>query len=157
MSQLKIGDKAPDFCLIDADKNNVCLSDLLGKWIILYFYPKDNTPGCTLEAINFTKEIAWFSDQNALVLGVSPDSNKSHCNFRDKHNLKITLLSDPEHEVLETYGVWVLKKMMGHEYFGVERSTFLIDLNGKIVHIWKKVKVPNHIKEIKEKFISIRG
>jgi len=157
MNKLKPGDSAPSFCLFDSDKNRVCLSDLKGKWVVLYFYPKDNTSGCTLEAIDFTKEMNWFSEQNAIILGISPDSPESHCNFRDKHDLKVTLLSDPEHKVLESYGVWVLKKMYGREYFGVERSTFLIDLNGKIAHIWRKVKVPNHISEVKEKLISLTG
>ena len=156
MSDVKTGKMAPDFCLPDSDEKKICLNDLKGKWVVLYFYPKDNTSGCTLEAIDFTKEIKTFQDLNTMIFGISPDSPQSHCNFRDKHELKVTLLSDPDHTVLETYGVWVLKKMYGREYFGVERSTFLIDPDGKIAHIWRKVKVPGHILEVKEKLILLK-
>lgn len=150
MTNLETGQSAVAFCLPDADENRVCLDDFKGKWIVLYFYPKDNTSGCTLEAIDFTQAMQAFSDLGAVVLGVSPDSPKSHCNFRDKHDLKVTLLSDDEHEVMEKYGVWVLKKMYGREYYGVERSTFLIDPEGKLAHAWRKVKVPGHIDTVLE-------
>jgi peroxiredoxin Q/BCP len=155
MTPLKEGDAALPFCLPDADENRVCLDDFLGKWIVLYFYPKDNTSGCTLEAIDFTKSIEDFGKLNALVIGISPDSPKSHCNFRDKHDLKVKLLSDEKHETLEKYGVWVKKKMYGKEYDGVERSTFLIDPNGKVVTIWRKVKVPGHIEFVLEQLKRI--
>ena len=155
MSLLKEGDAAPLFCLPDADENQVCLKDLQGQWIVLYFYPKDNTSGCTLEAIDFTKSIDAFSKLNAQVIGISPDSSKSHCNFRDKHNLKVKLISDEEHESLEKYGVWVKKSMYGREYFGVERSTFLINPNGIVAVAWRKVKVPGHIESVLEKLKSI--
>lgn len=148
MAELTVGQKAPEFCLPDSDENQVCLKDFQGRWIVMYFYPKDNTSGCTLEAINFTKSITEFEKLNTIVLGVSPDSAKSHCNFRDKHDLKVTLLSDSEHEVLEKYGVWSLKKMYGREYYGVVRSTYLINPSGHIFKIWKNVKVPTHVEDI---------
>ncbi len=154
---LEEGKKAPDFCLPDSDENKICLKDCLGKWIVLYFYPKDNTSGCTLEAINFTRQLSVIQSLNADILGVSPDSIKSHCNFRDKHDLKIRLLSDPEHSVLEKYGVWVLKKMYGREYFGVERSTFLIDPEGNLQKIWRKVKVKEHVENVVSELNSLQS
>ncbi len=148
MAELKAGDLAPEFCLPDADEKEVCLKDFRGKWVVLYFYPKDNTSGCTREAIDFTEHLEEIEKLGAVVLGVSPDSTKSHVKFREKHNLKVTLLSDPEHKVLEMYGVWQLKKMYGREYYGVVRSTFLIDPDGKIAHIWRKVKVKGHVDDV---------
>ena len=148
-NELNVGDNAPDFCLPDQNENTVCLKDFKGKWVVLYFYPKDNTTGCTREAIDFTEHLHEFEKLNAVVLGVSPDSVKSHQNFVKKHNLKVTLLSDPEHKVLQAYGVWQLKKMYGREYYGVVRSTFIIDPDGKIAHIWRKVKVKGHVEEVK--------
>jgi peroxiredoxin Q/BCP len=142
------GQIAPDFCLPDSDGTPVCLKELKDKWAVLYFYPKDNTSGCTLEAIHFSTHIAAFQKLNAVVLGVSPDSTKSHCNFRDKHDLKVTFLSDPAHEVLQKYGVWVTKKMYGREYMGVERSTFLIDPAGRIAEVWRAVKVQGHVEDV---------
>jgi len=147
---LETGQQAPAFCLPDSNGQSVCLKKLRGKWIVLYFYPKDNTSGCTLEAITFSEQIAQFESLNAVILGVSPDSQKSHCNFRDKHDLKVTLLSDSEKNVLQQYGVWVKKSMYGREYMGVERSTFLIDPDGKIAEVWKKVKVKGHIEAVLE-------
>ena len=146
----KQGKPAPEFCLPDSEGQSICLKDLKGKWVVLYFYPKDNTSGCTLEAITFTEQIAQFESLNAIVLGVSPDSQQSHCNFRDKHDLKVRLLSDPGKEVLKRYGVWVKKSMYGREYMGVERSTFLIDPNGEIRQVWRKVKVKGHIGAVLE-------
>ena len=130
--KLKAGDRAVDFCLPDADENEVCLKHFSGRWIVLYFYPKDNTPGCTMEAISFSKQMEAFGEKEAVILGLSPDAPQSHCRFRDKHDLRITLLSDVNHRVLEAYGVWVQKKMYGRSYFGVERSTFLIDAEGRV-------------------------
>jgi peroxiredoxin Q/BCP len=124
---------------------------------VLYFYPKDNTSGCTLEAIDFTKSIDAFEKLNGVVVGVSPDSPKSHCNFRDKHNLKVKLLSDESHDVLNQYGVWVKKSMYGKDYFGVERSTFLINPDGKVVFVWRKVKVPGHIEAVLDKIKSVQA
>jgi len=154
MDEPKAGQKAPEFCLPDSDENKVCLSQFRGQWVVLYFYPKDNTSGCTLEAVDFTRASGDFRKYNAAILGISPDSAKSHCRFRDKHDLKITLLSDTEHDVLEKYGVWSLKKMYGREYFGVIRSTFLIDPEGMIKNIWRKVKVSGHVEAVLEQLKS---
>ncbi len=153
--KLKVGDKAPLFCLPNQDEEDVCLEDFKGKWIVLYFYPKDNTSGCTKEAIGFTEKKKEFEALNAIILGVSPDSPKSHRNFIQKKELTITLLSDQEHKVLETYGAWQLKKMYGREYMGVVRSTFLIDPEGKIAHIWPKVKVTGHVEDVLSKLKEV--
>ncbi len=148
---VKEGEKAPDFCLPDQNDKEVCLKDYRGKWVVLYFYPKDNTSGCTKEAIGFTEMKKEFEKMGAIILGVSPDSTKSHRNFIEKKDLKITLLSDPEHKVLEAYGAWQLKKMYGREYYGVVRSTFLISPEGKIAFVWPKVKVAGHVENVLEK------
>jgi thioredoxin-dependent peroxiredoxin len=150
VKELQKGDKALMFCLPDQNGREVCLEDYKGKWVVLYFYPKDNTSGCTMEAKDFSGAIHEFEKLDAVILGVSPDSTKSHQSFCSKYNLKITLLSDPEHNVLEKYGVWQLKKMYGREYYGVVRSTFLINPEGKIEQIWRKVKVEGHAEEVKE-------
>ena len=142
------GKKAPEFCLNNAEGENICLSQFQGTWVVLYFYPKDNTSGCTLEAVDFTRHKKDFDSLEAEVMGISPDSEKSHCNFRDKNNLTITLLSDPEHKIIETYGAWVLKKMYGREYYGVQRSTYIIDPQGNVVQAWEKVKVSGHVEEV---------
>ena len=149
--KLKIGDIAPSFCLLDQDENKVCLEDFKGKWVVLYFYPKDNTSGCTKEATEFTEKKEEFEKLGAIILGVSPDSPKSHRNFREKKKLTITLLSDQEHKILEIYGAWQLKKMYGREYMGVVRSTYLIDPTGKIAYIWPKVKVKGHVDNVLKK------
>src|SRR4030042_2215535 len=156
MQNLKVGQKAVDFCLPDVNEKEICLKDYQGKWLVLYFYPKDNTSGCTLEAINFSKALRKLEKWNALVVGISPDSPQSHCNFRDNHDLTITLLSDMNHHVLEAYGVWSLKRMYGKEYYGVERSTFLIDPEGTIAFIWRKVKVKGHLEEELEKLQELQ-
>ena len=130
------------------------MKDLKDKWIVLYFYPKDNTSGCTLEAKDFTCALEEFEKLNAIVIGVSPDSIESHQKFIAKQSLNLTLLSDPDHDVLEKYGVWQLKKMYGREYYGVVRSTFLIDPEGKIEHIWPKVKVKGHVDDVKNVLIE---
>lgn len=148
---LKIGDKASEFALLDQNENEVSLKDFKGKWVVLYFYPKDSTPGCTREAIGFTEHLKNYQNLDAVILGVSPDSAKSHCNFIEKEGLKITLLCDPEHETLEDYGAWGLKKNYGKEYLGVIRSTFLIDPKGNIAAIWSNVKVDGHVEAVKEK------
>ena len=157
METLKIGQAAPAFSLEDDQGNRRSLSDFLGKWVVLYFYPKDNTSGCTLEANDFTSEIAWFHAQGAEVVGVSPDSVKSHCNFRDKHGLKVVLLSDPDKQALEAYGVWVKKSMYGREYMGVRRATALIDPQGVLVHAWPEVKVKGHVAEVKAKLSALKN
>ena len=153
---LEVGQKAPDFCLPNQDEVEICLRDLSGKWIVLYFYPKDNTPGCTTEACDFTASLPDFEGLDAVILGVSPDSPKRHRNFIEKKNLKITLLSDEEKKVCELYGVWQLKKMCGKEYMGVVRSTFLISPDGKIAHIWNKVRVKGHVEAVKEKLEELK-
>lgn len=157
MAVLKIGFKAPDFCLPDSFGKNFCLKDFLGKWVVLYFYPKDNTPGCTIQAIDFTKELKEFEKLNAVVFGISPDSMKSHCGFIESQNLKVSLLSDELKIVLKKYGAWGKKTMYGKEYFGVIRSTFLIKPDGKIAFIWQKVKVEGHISKVMEKLVENCG
>ena len=157
MTELKIGDKAPDFCLPDAEKGQVCLKDHRGKWVVLYFYPKDNTKGCTMEALEFTAAEDDFNARGAVVIGVSPDSPESHTKFIEKHDLGITLLSDTEKEILTGYGVWRKKKMYGREYMGVVRCTFLIDPEGKIVYIWPKVRVAGHADAVMEKLVELQG
>jgi len=149
--------KAPEFCLPNQDETEICLRDLAGKWVVLYFYPKDNTPGCTTEACDFTNELEEFEELDAVILGVSPDSPKKHRNFIEKKNLKITLLSDENKEVLKAYGAWGLKKMYGREYEGVIRSTFIISPDGEIVAEWKKVKVKGHVEKVKEKLKELQS
>ena len=157
MTELKIGDPAPGFCLPDAEKGQVCLKDHRGKWVVLYFYPKDNTKGCTMEALEFTAAEDEFNAKGAVVLGVSPDSPESHVKFKEKNDLSITLLSDTEKEILTGYGVWQKKKMYGREYMGVVRSTYLIDPEGKIAYIWPKVKVAGHADAVMEKLGELQG
>ncbi|NIN01503.1 MAG: thioredoxin-dependent thiol peroxidase [candidate division Zixibacteria bacterium] len=154
---VETGDKAPRFCLPDKDNKKVCLEDFEGKWLVMYFYPKDNTSGCTMEATYFTRALEDFKKLNALILGVSPDSIESHSKFADKHQLKITLLSDTEHKVLEAYGEWQKKSMYGKEFWGVVRSSFLIDPDGKIRSIWRKVKVVGHVEEVRSRLVELRG
>ncbi len=155
--ELKIGDKAPEFCLPDQDGREVCLKDFRGKCVVLYFYPKDNTSGCTREAIDFTEHIDEFHRLNCEVIGVSKDSVRSHRNFADKHGLKVILLSDPEHRVIEQYGAWKLKKRYGREYYGTQRSTFLIDPEGIIRHIWPNVRVKGHVEDVLNKLRELTG
>ncbi len=154
---IEIGQKAPDFCLPNQDETEICLRDLKGKWVVLYFYPKDNTPGCTTEALDFTERLEDFEKLDAVVLGVSPDSPKKHRNFIEKKNLKITLLSDENKEVLEKYGVWQLKKMCGREYMGVVRTTYLIDPQGNVAYRWDKVRVKGHAQKVEEKLKELEG
>ncbi len=147
---IEIGEKAVEFCLPNQDEVEICLRDLKGKWIVLYFYPKDNTPGCATEACDFTENLSYFEELNAVVFGISPDSPKKHRNFIAKKNLKITLLSDEDKKVLNEYGVWQLKKMYGREYMGVVRTTYLIDPDGNVAKRWDKVKVKGHVEQVKE-------
>ncbi len=144
----QVGQPAPNFVAENKDGNSVSLQDKLGRWIVLYFYPKDNTPGCTTEAKDFTKYADKFEELGADIIGVSPDSAKSHSKFIDKYNLSIELLTDPEHQIIEAYGAWRLKKFMGKEYMGVVRSTFLISPNGKIARVWDKVRVKAHVEKV---------
>ncbi len=152
-----MGDEAPGFCLPDQKGEEICLESFRGRWVILYFYPKNNTKDCTLEAIDFTMNKERIEGMGASVLGVSPDSVKSHRGFCDNHGLTITLLSDPDHGVLETYGVWQLKMMYSREFLGVVRSTFLVDPEGRIAHVWKRVKVADHVEAVIGKIAELKG
>jgi thioredoxin-dependent peroxiredoxin len=145
---MKVGQSAPEFIAVDRQGKSTSFQDLNSQWLVLYFYPKDNTPGCTTQAIEFTKQLPQFQQLDTQVVGISPDSIASHGKFIDKHHLKIILLSDPEHQIAEDYGVWQLKKFMGKEYMGIIRSTFLIDSSGKIAQIWSNVKVKNHVDSV---------
>ena len=145
---LEIGTMAPEFCLANQDDIEICSRDLKGKWIVLYFYPKDSTPGCTTEACEFTEAAPDFSDLDAIILGVSADSTKRHRNFIEKQNLGITLLSDEDTSMMQQYGVWQLKKNYGKEYMGIVRTTFIIDPAGVIQAIWEKVKVKEHVSTV---------
>ncbi len=148
--------KALPFCLPDENGKKRCLEDFRGKWIVLYFYPKDNTTGCTKEAKDFTQHIEEFEKLNAVVIGISPDSMQSHKKFKEKHGLKVILLSDESREAIQKYGVWKLKKMYGRSYYGVVRSTFLIDPDGNIVHEWRGVKVKGHVEDVLKKLEEVR-
>jgi thioredoxin-dependent peroxiredoxin len=148
MSEITIGQNAPDFTLPTDDQSSVTLGSLKGKSIILYFYPKDDTSGCTAEAIAFSGLSKAFENANAVVIGVSKDKISSHQKFRQKYDLTISLGSDFETQVVEAFGVWVEKSMYGRKYMGIERATFLIDPAGKIAHIWRKVKVPGHADDV---------
>ena len=154
---LEIGSKAPGFCLLNQDETEICLRDLKGKWIVLYFYPKDNTPGCTTEACDFTAAMPEFEGLDAVILGVSPDSPKKHRNFIEKKDLKITLLSDEQKDVLKLYDVWQLKKMCGKEYMGVVRTTYLIDPEGEIAAGWTNVRVKGHVQKVAEKLKELKS
>jgi len=138
---LEVGQQAPEFCNPNQDSVEICLRDLKGKWIVLYFYPKDNTPGCTNEACDFTEREVEFDDLDAVILGVSPDSPKKHQNFIEKKDLTITLLADEEKTLCESYGVWQEKMNYGRKYMGVVRSTFIINPAGEIAAVWENVKV----------------
>ena len=152
---LEVGNTVPDFCLPNQDEEEICLRDIKGRWIVLYFYPKDNTPGCTTEACDFTAALPNFEGLDAIVLGVSPDSPKKHRNFIEKKALKITLLADEDKELCNLMGVWQLKKFMGKEYMGVVRSTFIINPEGKVAALWSKVRVKEHVKEVHETLQSL--
>jgi len=155
--ELKVGDAAPDFCLPDKDNKSVCLKDFKGKYVIVYFYPKDNTPGCTTEAIGFTGILSEFQKLNAEIIGISPDSPESHAKFIEKKNLKVILLSDREKEVVKSYGKWGKKKFRGKEYIGLTRSTFIIDTNGKIAHIWPTVSVKGHPEDVQNTLAELKN
>ena len=148
MTDLTAGTMAPDFSLPRNGGGTVSLSDYAGKPVVLYFYPKDDTSGCTTEAIDFSGLTAEFAKLGATVIGVSPDSVKSHDKFAAKHSLSVVLAADEEHKALEAYGVWKEKSMYGKTYMGVERSTFLIDKSGKVAEVWRKVKVPGHAEAV---------
>ena len=147
---LEKGMKAPDFTLSDKDGNSVSLSDFIGKKVVLYFYPKDNTPGCTRQACAFASAYKGFTEKNVAVIGVSKDSVASHVRFAEKYSLPFVLLSDPELEAIKAYGVWKEKKLYGKASFGVVRTTFIIDENGIIERVMEKVKPDTNAQEILE-------
>jgi peroxiredoxin Q/BCP len=147
---LEVGKKAPDFNLLNQDEKKISLKDFIGQKVVLYFYPKDDTSGCTKQACSFSDDLPKFSKVDAVILGVSPDSVKSHKKFSEKYKLKFDLLADEEKLVLEKYSVWKEKSMYGRKYMGVERTTFIIDEKGKIKKIFNKVKVDGHNKEVLE-------
>lgn len=147
---LNVGDKAPDFKMEATGGKELSLSDYKGKKLVLYFYPKDDTPGCTKEACGFKDNMESITSTGAEVLGVSPDDLKSHDKFIAKYDLNFNLASDPDHTVAEVYGAWGEKNMYGRKYMGIIRSTFLIDEEGKIKEAWYKVKVPGHVEKVME-------
>ena len=166
---IEIGKNAPEFCLPNQDDVEICLRDLYGKWIVLYFYPKDSTPGCTTEACDFTDAIVDFSQLDAIILGVSADSTASHQKFIAKYDLDITLLSDMDTKMMLSYGVWQMKKNYGKEYMGIVRSTCIISPDGKIAATWNNVKVrvkrkkngetieALHVEEVKAKLKELQA
>ena len=166
---LKRGEIAPSFCAANQDDVEICSRDLQGKWIVLYFYPKDLTPGCTTQACDFTDKHSSFDDLDAVILGVSPDDTTKHRKFIDSKDLTITLLSDTSKKMCEDFGVWQLKKFMGKEFMGVVRTTFIIDPDGKLAAIWPKVSVRKkksvkgekievlHVDEVKEKLQELQS
>jgi peroxiredoxin Q/BCP len=148
MDMPKAGDEAPDFELLTDEGEKLCLSDMRGKTIVLYFYPRADTPGCTKEACGFRDDYSAFKKRGVTILGVSPDSVSDQSAFKEKYELPFTLLDDTDHKVSEAYGVWGLKKFMGKEHMGVHRTTFLIGPDGKIQQVFKKVKPAQHSEEI---------
>ncbi len=156
-NSLSVGQQAPLFCLPDQDGKEICLQDLKGKWVVLYFYPRDNTPGCTKEAQDFTSLRAEFEAEGAVVLGVSRDSMESHQKFIEKKELAITLLSDTEIVVHKLYDVWRLKKFMGRESMGTVRTSFLIHPEGSIVNMWDSVRTKDHAQSVLERLKSMKN
>lgn len=155
--QPTVGARAPEFCLSDKDEKQVCLKDFRGKWTVVYFYPHDNTPGCTAEACAFSERLADFEGLDAAVIGISTDSPESHRRFAARHKLTFPLLSDPDHKVIEQWGVWQPKKFIGKEFLGTVRATFLVDPEGRVAHAWPKVKIWGHADEVKAKLAELRG
>ena len=145
---LSIGDDAPNFSLPTDSGGEVSLHGLRGRSAVVYFYPKDDTSGCTKQAIAFTELNSEFDKLNASIIGISADTPAKHDKFKAKHGLTVTLASDEGHDALEAYGVWVEKNMYGRKYMGIERATFLVDKTGKIAQIWRKVKVPGHAEQV---------
>ncbi len=156
-TMIEAGKKAPAFSLQDQDGKRVSLSDFKGSWVVLYFYPKDDTPGCTVEACEFTDGISDFEGLNAVVLGCSPDPPERHRKFIAKHGLAVRLLSDPDHRVMEAYGAWGEKSMYGRVSVGVIRSTVLIDPEGRVAHHWKRVKAKGHAEKVRERLTDLQG
>ena len=154
---LEVGSKAPDFTIPNQDGKSVNMNDLSGKWAVIYLYPRDDTPGCTVEANEFTELYSKFEDNNAVVIGVSPDNEAKHCKFIDKYELKVELLADTEKTMLSDYGVWQEKSMYGKTYMGVVRTTYLINPDGQISEAWPKVKAKGHAEAVLNKLIDLKG
>ncbi len=162
---IEVGEKAPEFTLPNQDGKEVSLAEYAGKWLVLYFYPKDNTSGCTKEACDFTDELENFTSLNASILGVSRDDAKSHRKFIHQHGLGIDLLSDPQADVHKEYGAWGMKKQYGKEYEGTIRSTFIIDPEGKVAEVWRNVRVRTkrkgeeitHASKVQEKLAELQA
>lgn len=150
MSELKVGDKAPNFTLPTDGGGEISLSSFKGEKVVLYFYPKDDTPGCTKESCSFNENLSALNKMNTQVIGLSKCSVKKHDKFKAKYDLTFPLASDENNDVCEQYGTWVEKSMYGRKYMGIDRSTFLIDEKGKIAQIWRKVKVPGHVEAVME-------
>lgn len=157
MTTVDTGTKAPDFTLPADNGQTVSLSDFKGQQVALFFYPKDDTSGCTKEAIAFSELLEDFKAAGTVVLGMSPDSAAKHDKFKAKHDLSVTLLADEDKQTLGAYGVWVEKSMYGRKYMGVERSTFLIDKDGTVAQLWRKVKVPGHAEAVLEAAKALNG
>jgi peroxiredoxin Q/BCP len=153
---IKENTKAPLFKIPSTNKSEYSLKDSLGKYVVIYFYPKDDTPGCTIESNDFNKLLPKFKKLNCDVFGISKDNIKSHDKFRDKYKIKFDLLSDEDLTVLKKYKVWTKKKFMGREFMGILRTTFLIDPKGKIIKIWENVKVEDHAKDVLDTLNSIQ-
>jgi peroxiredoxin Q/BCP len=153
---ITVGNKAPAFSLKDQAEETVRLSQFAGRWVVLYFYPKDDTPGCTTEACEFSADIRRFDKLDAVVLGCSPDSPERHRAFIEKYKLKVTLLSDPDRKVMEKYGAWGEKKLYGKTTIGVIRSTVLIDDRGRVAHHWRAVRAAGHAEKVRERLIVLR-
>ena len=154
---LEAGDKAPKFAIPNQDGNVIKLDDLPGKWSVIYFYPRDDTPGCTIEAKEFTELSSKFEEHGASIYGVSPDNEAKHCKFIEKHGLKVELLADNENTMLDAYGVWQEKQMYGKTYMGVVRTTYLVDTDGNIAEAWTKVKAKGHAEAVLERLVELKG
>lgn len=154
---IEIGKKAPQFALPDQDGKQVTRDSLKGKWVVLYFYPKDNTSGCTIEGIEFTAQQAEFKKLGAVVYGISADSGKSHCAFQKKHNLHIPLLTDKEKKTMEVYGAFREKMLYGRSFLGIVRSTVLLDPQGNVAHHWQKVRAKGHAEQVLKKLQELKN
>jgi len=155
--ELAIGDKVPEFAIPNQKGEIIKLENLIGKWSVIYFYPRDDTPGCTIEAKEFTELSSKFEENGASIYGVSPDTEAKHCKFIEKHGLKVELLADTESTMLIDYGVWQEKQMYGKTYMGVVRTTYLVDPEGTITEAWTKVKAKGHAEAVLERLIELKG